>query len=365
MNICLIGDNITSLTLAKNLVNKNIKVFVYHNRKNNYQYQSRIIGISKNNLDFFNNNILKIKKNLIWKINGIDVFYNKIDNDKIFNFNKSGDTIFSTIKNADLYRILNENLKKNILFKKIFIKKKNFYEKVIKENKYQLIINCESNNEILKKYFYNKIIKDYESYAYTTIIKHNYLNNLRAIQIFTEIGPIAFLPISNYATSIVYSITKDKFDFSDDDIKNLIKKYNKYYVIKSFNKVEKFKLNFSILRNYYNKSILSFGDSIHRIHPLAGQGFNMTLRDTKVLSKIIQDRIELGLELDFGVYEEFEKKTKHLNYIFATGVDFIHEFFKFDNKSKKKYFNPILKLIGKNKYFNEIAKKYADQGLMF
>ena len=83
MNICLIGDNITSLTLAKNLVNKNIKVVVYHNRKNNFQYQSRIIGISKNNLDFFNNNILKIKKNLIWKINGIDVFYNKIDNDKI------------------------------------------------------------------------------------------------------------------------------------------------------------------------------------------------------------------------------------------------------------------------------------------
>ena len=226
MNICLIGDNITSLTLAKNLVNKNIKVFVYHNRKNNSQYQSRIIGISKNNLDFFNNKILKIKKNLIWKIDGIDVFYNKIDNDKIFNFNNSGDTIFSTIKHADLYKILNENLNKNVLFKKIFIKKKNFYEKVIKENKYKLIINCESNNEISKKYFYNRIIKDYESYAYTTLIKHNYFNNLRAIQIFTEIGPIAFLPISNYETSIVYSITKDKFNFSDNDIKNLIKIFN-------------------------------------------------------------------------------------------------------------------------------------------
>ena len=130
MNICLIGDNITSLTLAKNLVNKNIKVFVYHNRKNNYQYQSRIIGISKNNLDFFNNNILKIKKNLIWKINGIDVFYNKIDNDKIFNFNKSGDTIFSTIKNADLYRILNENLKKIFCLKKFLSKRKIFMKKL-------------------------------------------------------------------------------------------------------------------------------------------------------------------------------------------------------------------------------------------
>ena len=117
MNICLIGDNITSLTLAKNLVNKNIKVVVYHNRKNNFQYQSRIIGISKNNLDFFNNKILKIKKKQIWKINGIDVFYNKIDSDKIFNFNNFGDTIFSTVKHADLYKNLNENLKEKILDK--------------------------------------------------------------------------------------------------------------------------------------------------------------------------------------------------------------------------------------------------------
>jgi len=365
MNICLIGDNITSLTLAKNLVNKNIKVVVYHNRKNNFQYQSRIIGISKNNLEFFNNKILKIKKKQIWKINGIDVFYNKIDSDKIFNFNNSGDTIFSTIKHADLYKNLNENLKKKKLFKKILINKKNIYEKIIKEKKYQLIINCESNNEIIKKYFFNKIIKDYKSFAYTAVIKHHYFNNLRAMQIFTELGPIAFLPISNYETSIVYSITKDQSNFNDEEIKNLIKRYNKNYIIKSFSKVEKFKLNFSILRNYYNKNILSFGDSIHRIHPLAGQGFNMTLRDIKVLSKIIQDRIDLGLELNFGVYEEFEKKTKHLNYIFATGIDFIHEFFKFDNKSKKKYLNPILKMVGKNKYFNEIAKKYADQGLMF
>ena len=135
MNICLIGDNITSLTLAKNLVNKNIKVVVYHNRKNNFQYQSRIIGISKNNLDFFNNKILKIKKKQIWDINGIDVFYNKIDSDKIFNFNNSGNTIFSTIKHADLYKNLNENLKKNKLFKKNLISKKKYLCKNYKRKK--------------------------------------------------------------------------------------------------------------------------------------------------------------------------------------------------------------------------------------
>ena len=40
---------------------------------------------------------------------------------------------------------------------------------------------------------------------------------------------------------------------------------------------------------------MAFGDSLHKIHPLAGQGFNMTLRDIKILSNIIQNRIDLGL----------------------------------------------------------------------
>ena len=35
------------------------------------------------------------------------------------------------------------------------------------------------------------------------------------------------------------------------------------------------------------KNILSFGDLIHKVHPLAGQGFNMTIRDIKSLSNII------------------------------------------------------------------------------
>ena len=145
------------------LINKNIKVFVFHNRKKKSKHQSRIIGISKHNLQFINNEIIKIKKNLIWKIKKIDVFYEKIKNDKIFNFEKSGDSLFSTVKNNDLYKILNDDLKKNNLFNKILIKNKNFYKKILEEKKYQLIINCESNNEIIKRYFEAFSNKDVET----------------------------------------------------------------------------------------------------------------------------------------------------------------------------------------------------------
>ena len=53
----------------------------------------------------------------------------------------------------------------------------------------------------------------------------------------------------------------------------------------------------------------------------------MTIRDLKTLIQIIKEKINLGLPLDGSVNEEFEKKLKHKNYIFSSGIDLIHEFF--------------------------------------
>ena len=53
----------------------------------------------------------------------------------------------------------------------------------------------------------------------------------------------------------------------------------------------------------------------------------------------------MGLPLDYSVYTEFENATKHFNFIFSFGIDFIYEFFKFDNKYKNNYSNKLLKFI--------------------
>ena len=54
MNICIIGGGLTGLSLAKNLINKKINVHIYQKTKINNLSSSRTIGISKNNLEFFN-----------------------------------------------------------------------------------------------------------------------------------------------------------------------------------------------------------------------------------------------------------------------------------------------------------------------
>ena len=78
MNICIIGGGLTSLSLAKNLINKKINVHFYHNSKIKNLSSSRTIGISKNNLEFFKKEILNIQKKFYWEIKKNRNFFIKI-----------------------------------------------------------------------------------------------------------------------------------------------------------------------------------------------------------------------------------------------------------------------------------------------
>ena len=119
------------------------------------------------------------------------------------------------------------------------------------------------------------------------------------------------------------------------------------------------------MKNYYNNKILCFGDNIHKIHPLAGQGFNMTIRDIKLLLNLIDFRINLGLPLEKSILVEFQNKTKHYNYIFANTIDFIHEFFKFDNNFKNLYSKKLFNFLETNNLFKKYTTKFADKGIIF
>ena len=363
MNICIIGNGLSSLLLAKNLLNKKIKVHIYYENKIENLTPSRTIGISKNNLDFLKKEIQEIKKKNYWGIKKIEIYSQKI-NENLIKFEDKGDDLFYMVKNDHLYKSLKKKIFNNKFFKKTIIKD-NFDYELLKKKQYDLIINCDSNNFLAKKYFAKKIEKNYYNLAYTTILKHNKIENNTAVQIFTEFGPIAFLPISNTETSIVCSLDIKNKKFSNVDVLNLVNKNNPKYEIKSLLKLTSFKLRLSNLRNYYYKNILAFGDLLHRIHPLAGQGLNMTIRDIKILSDIIQSRIELGLQIDASILNDFENQTKNRNFLFSNGIDFIYEIFNIKKESKNKSFNRILKILGKSKSFNNLLIKVADKGIIF
>jgi 2-octaprenyl-6-methoxyphenol hydroxylase len=355
MRVCILGSGLSCLTLAKALVNQKIYVDINVSLNSFQPGKSRTIGISKSNLEFFNKHIINIDK-ITWKLRQIHIFSDSLKKEKLLNFENNKSQLFSILKNNQLYKILERSLKKNKYFKIINLKrKKNFFEN------YDIVIVTDYFNPIAKKYFNKQIIKKYNSFAYTTIIEHKNISNDIATQIFTKDGPLAFLPVSNNKTSIVYSINNSNL-FASEQIKDLIHNYNFKYKIKKINKIESFELKSFNLRSYYNNKFLAFGDLLHRIHPLAGQGFNMTLRDIKIILNIIKKKRELGLPIDYSVNKEFEQTIKHKNFIFSNGVDFIYEFFNFESKLKSNSLSKSIQFIGKNPTLNKFFTNIADQG---
>ena len=358
MKVCILGNGLISLTLAKSLVNQGIYVDIFSSN-NNFKYKkTQTLGISKSNIDFFNREITNIKK-MLWPIKKIKIFTENSNDKEILKFEDQKDNLFSILQNQKIFNQLIIELKISKFFK---------FKKYIKYRKsdylsYDLIINCDIGNEITKKYFSKKFEKRYNSIAFTTIIDHIKLSsNNEAIQIFTNDGPIAFLPISNEKTSIVYSARMKKYK-TESEIDKIINKFNPKYEIKKIHKISKFDLKSINLREYYKDNILAFGDLLHKLHPLAGQGFNMSIRDIKEFLKIIDYKIKLGLPIDQSVCVEFQNNVKSKNFVFSEGINFIYEYFNSENKIGEDLIDSTARIIGQNKTLNKYFKDIADMGL--
>ena len=358
MTVCILGNSLTALTLAKALVNCEINVDLFYN-KNDYKIsETRTIGITKNNIDFFNKEIINIEK-IIWNIKKIEIFSDNLDKKKLINFNTNKNQLFSIIKNYKLYQLLKKKLLRNKFFKSKLIKEINLSFL----NKYELIINCDASNFITNKYFSKKIVKKYNSYAHTTTITHEKILNDTASQIFTKKGPLAFLPVSNNKTSIVFS-ARSFNNQKKENIEQIIKDNNFKYTIKNIDKINSFELKSLNLRSYYHNNILAFGDLLHKVHPLAGQGFNMTIRDIKILLHIIKKKADIGLPLDSSINLEFQDQIKHKNFIFSNGIDVIHEFFNIERKMKSNFLSKSVKLISNHPRINKMFTDIADRGVL-
>ena len=356
MKVCILGNGLTSLSLAKALINLGLKVDIFSTNLKNIYDKSQTLGISRGNVEYFNKRIININK-LIWNIKKIEIKSENLNNKKILDFENNKKYLFSIVKNYELYNYLLLSLKKKTL---LSFKKSN--GKNLNLNKYDLIVNTDSKNYLSKKFFFKRVDKKYNSFGYVTIIYHKkVISNRTAVQIFTKKGPLAFLPISEKETSIVYSKRGGK-NLDKKDLLRLIKEKNKMYEIKKIKKLKSFELKSSNLRSYYYKNVLAFGDLLHRLHPLAGQGFNMSVRDIKLLINLINSKINLGLKIDSSTCIEFEKKIKSQNYLFSSGIDFIYEFFKFESQFDNKIISKSIRFFGKNKIINQFFTKFADKG---
>jgi len=389
--ICIIGGGLTGLTTAIVLSKLNIKIDLISANSNNTHIKSnRTTAISQSNYNFLKNlKILESSRNEFWPCSHMKL-YSKNEKEKlieIFEMNKvrkKKEQIFYMFNNELFIKNLIKKIKKNKLItfkteKKVskimnigILKSVKFYKE--NSHKYNLIIVCTGNNsELLKNTFSNESFHHtYDDVSITTLLKHNSCNNNIARQIFLDDGILALLPISNTKTSIVFSINKkfiNKYKKNKENyLRNKVHFYTKDFLKKiEFNsKIEFNNLNFLIRKKYFEDRVLLFGDALHQVHPLAGQGFNMILRDLAYLKKLLSEKTSLGLDIgNSDTLSEFSNVTQPRNFAYSIGIDFIKNSFSFENYVLKNFRNKIISDLNKNHFAKNIFYNIADKGLEF
>lgn len=362
--ICIVGDGLSGLTTAialNNLPNLDIHLVTKKLLKKEDQ---RTTAISESNFKFFKENISNLNTKLFWPSKNIELFYES--KKKKINFLN-----IKAEKNNLMYVFENKKVKK-ILLKEVKKKKIKTFSKNIKNLKelknYELIILClGANAKIYEKIVKSRSInKDYKEVAVTGFVKHK-IKNLTTSQFFLREGPLAILPFSKNNFSFVWSLDKNFYNFNSKNIINIIK--NKFQNLLSYkkkiqiNNIQSYPISLGLKRNYHDKNILILGEGLHAIHPVAGQGFNLVIRDIKKLKEIIEYYSSLGIAITNScALDEFYEQRKPENNILALGIDVTHSFFK-----KNKYLDPFkelfLKNINKNNTLKKLSKIISNKGL--
>jgi 2-octaprenyl-6-methoxyphenol hydroxylase len=146
----------------------------------------------------------------------------------------------------------------------------------------------------------------YGQASIVTTVRHERDHNGRAEEHFLPAGPFAILPLKRDATghrsSIVWTeqageaeriIALDDTGFHAE----LERRFGLHLgEIQAVGPRRAFPLGLSVARAFVAERIALIGDAAHVIHPIAGQGLNMGLKDVAALAETIVDAMRIGLD---------------------------------------------------------------------
>ncbi len=371
--ICVIGDGLSGLTAALVLSNLDINVdFITKNKQEKKINDPRITAISPTNFKFLNKYLDKKDNKLFWPCKKINLFYEKINQLYNFiNFSEDQKNLLYIIKNNDLKKVLLKKIKrkKNIKIISNEVKKVDTKNSCIlfgkKSYAYHLILLCVGRSskiisELVGKRF---IQKDDKEIALTSMVNHN-INISDPRQYFLKEGPLAILPINEKNFSFVWSVSnKLKNKNINDLVYNKLKKILGKKTSININKIITYPISFKFNSIFSKNNSLVLGDGSYNVHPVAGQGFNLIIRDIMKLFQFIEYNQSLGLPIkDSEIIKKFVSSRKPENLLFGLGINLTNSFFK-QNKITSPIKDFILSDINKLNFLKEMSIKISDKGI--
>jgi 2-octaprenyl-6-methoxyphenol hydroxylase len=179
----------------------------------------------------------------------------------------------------------------------------------------------------------------YGQHGIVTTVGHELAHGGRAIQHFLPAGPFAILPLKGgHRSSLVWSERSGTAQamLALDDAAFLeevrLRFSGRLGELTLEGPRQSFPLDLHLARSFYSGRVVLVGDAARGVHPLAGQGLNIGLRDVAALAEIIVETARLGL--DIGSAEplhRYQRWRRFDSVASALGMDGLNRLFSNDN----------------------------------
>jgi 2-octaprenyl-6-methoxyphenol hydroxylase len=143
---------------------------------------------------------------------------------------------------------------------------------------------------------------DYDQTGMVATVAHERDHEGRAEQHFLPAGPFAILPLPGRQSSIVWNESRaDAGALLALDPEDLTRQLEYRFTpklgeISLVSRVEAFPFRLQIARRFVAERLALVGDAAHVVHPVAGQGLNLGLRDVAALAETVVGEMRLGLD---------------------------------------------------------------------
>jgi 2-octaprenyl-6-methoxyphenol hydroxylase len=178
---------------------------------------------------------------------------------------------------------------------------------------------------------------DYRQSGIVTTVSHELPHKGVAWEQFLPLGPFAILPMTGNRSSLVWTEQTDaarRLMALDDDAFNdeLRRRFGEHLGnVSAMGPRWSYPLKLHLARHYAKDRFALIGDAAHAIHPLAGQGLNLGLKDAAALAETVLDAARIGL--DYGalsVLERYERWRRFDSFVLAAVTDGLNRLFTND-----------------------------------
>lgn len=166
----------------------------------------------------------------------------------------------------------------------------------------------------------------YPQVGIVVAVAHELPHHGKAVQHFLPSGPFAILPLKGNRSSIVWTETKEDAEriMALDDagfLAELVRRFgHRLGEISLAGPRQSFPLELQIARRFAADRLALIGDAAHVVHPLAGQGLNIGLRDVAALAETIVEAARLGLDIGAPPQLERYERWRRFDSAFSAAV---------------------------------------------